>query len=324
MSDIKYWTPVQNAWEKMVQVLFRPFNFGKWMVIGFTAFLATCGRDDGGGGGSGGNSGRSHRSGENFHDGWSSVRDTVVDAWFEYTGLIIFGLCFVLALIILLSILVNWLNSRGQFMFLDNVLKNRGAVQEPWGEYSKEANSLMIFQLVFNWTTGLILLIPLGATLVPIIVMFAMKQFVMPYAGVAVGALLLLIGFSIVCGFVKMMLNHFVVPLMLQRRLTVLAGFRAFRPILKTNFWRIVLFGLVMFLVNTAIGIAIMIGILLTCCTALLLLIIPYISTVVLLPIYVFRRFVGPEFLRQFGDEYDLLAGFSGSQNEAVDASEGE
>ena len=52
MSEIKYWKPVQNAWEKMVEVLFRPFQMGKWMLIGFTAFLANCGRESGSGGNS--------------------------------------------------------------------------------------------------------------------------------------------------------------------------------------------------------------------------------------------------------------------------------
>jgi len=56
-------------------------------------------------------------------------------------------------------------------------------------------------------------------------------------------------------------------------------------------------------------GIALLMGILLTCCISLLVLLIPYIGTVALLPLYVFKRFIGLEFMRQFGAEYDLLQG---------------
>ncbi|MDH3345827.1 MAG: hypothetical protein OEL75_01440, partial [Kiritimatiellaceae bacterium] len=144
MSEIKYWEPIHNAWNKMVDVLFRPFDLGKWMVMGFCAFLANCGRQGGGGGGGSGFNHGNHRSGGGGEE-WPELADFVSDIWIEYSHWIILGGCFVVVLIVGLTILVNWLNSRGQFMFLDNVLKNRGAVKEPWSAYRKEANSLMVF-----------------------------------------------------------------------------------------------------------------------------------------------------------------------------------
>ena len=324
MSEIKYWMSLQKAWDKMVQVLFRPFDLGKWMVIGFAAFLANCGRNNGGsgsglgsgsghGGGSGLGSGSGHGGDEDIfreklRNGLSEIKEVAVDAWFEYPGLIILIGGMILIFLVLLSLLVNWLNSRGQFVFLDNVIKNRGAVSEPWREYRKEANSLMIFQLLFNWGSGILSLGVLAGTFVQVVSMIMQGQWVARCLGMAVGFVGLLTVLCVVCGFVQMTLSHFVVPLMYQRRLSVLRGFQAFLPILRGQFWRIVLFGLVMILVGFTIGMATLIGILLTCCTALLLFLIPYISTVVLLPLFVFKRFVGLEFLRQFGSEYDLLA----------------
>lgn len=326
MSEVKYWTPIQNAWDKMVTVLFRPFDFGKWMLIGFTAFLAQCGRDGGGGGGSGGSSGgrggNSNYSDGNIAGDLTSIRDTVVDAWFEHTALIISIGCTVLIFIVLMTVLLNWLNGRGQFMFLDNVLKNRGAVKEPWREYRKEGNSLMIFQIVLDLIVMVSMLALIGGILFSILPMIISQSFSGRHLG---GILLLVVLFVVVCivyGFIKMVLTHFVVPLMYERRLSIREGFQAFEPILKRNFWRIVLFGLVMTLVNSAIGVAIFLGILLTCCTALILIIIPYIGTVALLPVSVFQRFIGVEFLKQFGDEYDLLAGFAEPQNQLMQTKE--
>ena len=44
-----------------------------------------------------------------------------------------------------------------------------------------------------------------------------------------------------------------------------------------------------------------------TCCIGFIVLAIPYIGAVILLPIAVFFRLLGLEFLRQFGSQYDLM-----------------
>jgi hypothetical protein len=44
-----------------------------------------------------------------------------------------------------------------------------------------------------------------------------------------------------------------------------------------------------------------------TCCIGFILMVIPYIGAVVMLPATVFFRFLGPEFLAQFGEEWDIL-----------------
>ena len=34
---------------------------------------------------------------------------------------------------------------------------------------------------------------------------------------------------------------------------------------------------------------------------------LPYVGTMLLLPVFVFSRLIGPDYLRQFGDEFDAL-----------------
>ena len=53
-----------------------------------------------------------------------------------------------IALFIILGLLVTWLSSRGKFMLLDGIVKNQGAVSEPWSEYKAEGNSLFLFRIV--------------------------------------------------------------------------------------------------------------------------------------------------------------------------------
>ena len=54
-----------------------------------------------------------------------------------------------------------------------------------------------------------------------------------------------------------------------------------------------------------------------TCCIGFLILMIPYIGTVVLLPMYVTFRGLDLEFLAQFGEEYDLVALFPQDEPQA-------
>lgn len=45
-----------------------------------------------------------------------------------------------------------------------------------------------------------------------------------------------------------------------------------------------------------------------TCCVGFALLALPYISVVILLPIYVYFRLLGVNFMRQCGADFDFLA----------------
>ena len=312
MGKINYWEPIQEAWEKMVEVLFRPFEIGKWMVIGFGAFLANLGRESGSGGSSGSSNygSSSENAGESLADTCAKGLNYVSDIWAEHATLIITLSGVAILLLIAISFFVNWLNGRGQFILLDNVLNNRGAVAEPWGGYRKEGNSLMIFQVVLEWVASVIIIALIAGGVICLLPVIIAEEFSGIHLGAISAMVVLFVLICIVVGFVKMVLNHFVVPLMYHHRISVLDGFKAFAPIFKNNFWRIVLFGLVMFLVSSVVGIAVLFGIVLTCCTALLVLIIPYIGTVALLPVFVFQRFIGLEFMKQFGDEYDLVKDF--------------
>ncbi|MEM9018370.1 MAG: hypothetical protein AAGC68_15255, partial [Verrucomicrobiota bacterium] len=56
MSEIRFVAPTRIAKEKMVSMLFHPFDIKKWFVLGFSAWLATLlesGSSSPGGGGSG-------------------------------------------------------------------------------------------------------------------------------------------------------------------------------------------------------------------------------------------------------------------------------
>ena len=53
-NNVSVIDPIGPAIERVKVMLFRPFDFGRWFIIGFCAWLAYLGNGGGGGGGGGG------------------------------------------------------------------------------------------------------------------------------------------------------------------------------------------------------------------------------------------------------------------------------
>ena len=68
------------------------------------------------------------------------------------------------------------------------------------------------------------------------------------------------------------------------------------------------LYGLFVLLLSVIVGAAVAAAGLATCCVGFLFLALPYVGQVILLPVYVTFRGLGPEFLAQFGPDYDVFA----------------
>jgi hypothetical protein len=92
------------------------------------------------------------------------------------------------------------------------------------------------------------------------------------------------------------------VPLMYVRRCRAGQAFRQVAGLVLENAGPFILFCL--FGVCLLLGAGMIGGIAtcLTCCLALL----PYVGTVILLPVFVFLRTFGLRFIRQFGPDYDV------------------
>src|SRR5689334_19697218 len=123
-SEISVIAPVSAALERVKQVLFRPFNLGKWLAIGFCAWLALLGQQGGGGGGNYNFGSHNGPTRQGLLDGLNRAKDYVAEnaAW------IIPVVAVVLLVAVGLALLFNWLSSRGKFMFLHCVALNKAEV----------------------------------------------------------------------------------------------------------------------------------------------------------------------------------------------------
>ena len=288
------------------RILFKPFQIGKWFTLGFCAWLAYLGqggfrvnvpgRGPGGFGGPGG------------HGGGGPGFEPVFDWVNEHMALVVLLAILFVAVVVAISLLVLWLSSRGQFMFLDGVARNRSAVVEPWRRFRELANSLFWFRVVLGLIglAGFIVIGGLGAAIASPDI--AAREFGgMAIAGIVTGVLLFIV-FAIVMAVIVALVRDFVVPVMYLRDVKALYAWRIFRyEVARGYFWNFVLFYLMAFLLGLAIAIMALIAMVATCCIGACIAAIPYIGTVLLLPIFVFMRCYSLCFLRQFGPDWDVF-----------------
>jgi hypothetical protein len=301
-QNVSVTLPLSQALARVKRMLFQPFEPGKWFVIGFCAWLASLGEGGVHGGYSGG--GPVRRGGvANVQHEFERARDFVLqNLWWIVpvaATIVVLGLAIWLVLI--------WLSSRGQFMFLHCVALDKAEVRVPWHKYVREAHSLFLFRLVLGVGTAFILL-PLIAGIV-----FFVAGMVGGGAATLVGiigavglggmATLLGVAFFVVGKFTR----DFVVPIQFARGINCVEGWRVLLGLLRGNIPAFVLYLLFQIVLAVAIFALIMAIVLITCCIAGCLLAIPYLGTVLLLPILVFKRAYSLYYLAQFGREYEVV-----------------
>jgi len=291
--------PIGPALEKVKMMLFKPFELRKWFVIGFCAWLAYLGSGGGNGGGGGGRGGRP----PDIHEGFGQAKEFVLESlnWIIPVGAIVVGL------IIVLWLVLTWLSSRGRFMFLHCVAENKAEVKVPWAKFRQHGNSLFLFRIVLG-------LIGFAAIGLPCLFIFALIAVMVagnvPGLAVVLGLIaiiLVIVPIAIILLLVSKFTTDFVVPIMSLRTTSCTAGWREFLTILSVNKARFALYILFQIIIALAIGAIILTAVFVTCCCAACILAIPYIGTVLMLPVLVFKRAYSLLYLGQFGSEFDVF-----------------
>jgi hypothetical protein len=300
--EINVVEPVSPALEHVKRLLFQPFDLGKWFVIGFCAWLAFLGEGRGGGfnfqvpGG-----GNNHGSAE-FRHNFEQAKNYVLSnlEW------IIPLAAFLVVIGLGLWLLFLWLNSRGKFMFLHCVALDKAEVSKPWCQFAHEGNSLFLFRLGLG-LIGWVLTLPLAVMIA--VMIFRMVQSGEPDIGGILGAVglgLVLIAVAIVFAVIRKLTTDFVVPIMFLRHNRCLKAWRELWALLSADAGQFILYFLFSIVLAMAIGLMVMAVMFATCCCCCLML-LPYVGTVLLLPVLMFKRCYSLCFLAQFGPEYDVF-----------------
>jgi hypothetical protein len=294
---IAFFEPLSRAWERMKHILWRPFDLAKWLVLGFSCWLAGLADSAGGGGWKWivdennfpGRQGifSGHRSYEEF--GSALI-------WLPLIFIVIMAVAAIL-------VLVLWVSSRAKVIYLDNVVHNRAQIVEPWHRLRDLGNSLFLWRLGFVVACGLVALVLLMLFFAPAATLsFSDALSSLSYAAMVFGVIIM-ICFGVVAAFIALMLEAFVVPIMYKYELKATEAWSYFLPWLKTRPWQFVLYALFVLVLIFVFLFVFALVCVLTCCIVAL----PYVGTVILLPFYVTYRLFSIEFLTQFDPGFDLF-----------------
>jgi len=299
--------PISPAIQRVKDVLFKPFVLGRWFTIGFCAWLAYLGGGGGGGGGPHWNAPRKlHEQQAQIAEGINAAKEYLLDNLFWIIPAVVIGAVIMIGI----GLLIAWLNSRGRFMFLHCVAENKSEVKAPWRKFRKHGNSLFLFRVVLGIISLAIIAVPITSIVLLIITMasgIAPKvAFIFGFIICALIIFVLAVAMSLVMKFTF----DFVVPIMFLRTASCVAGWREFLTILSANKARLALYILFQIVIAIAISAIILIGFCIGCCfcCASLLLLVPYIGTVILLPLFVFKRAYSLYYLQQFGPGFDVFS----------------
>ncbi len=324
--------PVNEAIARTKTILFAPFNLEKWMIIGFCAWLA--GLLEGGIGGFNGVRHRYHGdtaeipakasqafeggvggfNGVRYHGDTAEIPAKASQAieFCKANMLIVIPIAAAtILLVVFVMLILLWLSSRGKFMFLDCLAKNKAHIKEPWKTFRKQANGLLGFRLLLM-VTALLWVIAVGILTIWLVSLAKFSNAGAVIIGIIICAMiLLLIIVSLFFGLIQVLTFDFVMPIMYLQRTGISASWAKFLPLLRHNFWKIFLYLLFKIVIIFCIGTITMVLVGVSCCCLCgigIILFIPYIGTVILLPLPSFYRLYSLCYLRQFGSDYDVFA----------------
>jgi len=295
--NIAFFEPLNRAWERMKHILWQPFDLAKWLVLGFSAWLAGLADGAGGGGWKYVFDENDFPARHNFDTGGDAFRDAgEALIWLPVIFVVIMAIAAIL-------LLVLWLSSRAKFIYLDNVVHNRAQIVEPWHRLRDLGNSLFLWRLGFVVACGLIVLVLLLLFFAPAATLsFSDALAGLSYAAMVFGVLVM-ICLGIVAAFVALLLEAFVIPIMYKFDLTATEAWRYFLPWLKSRPLPFFLYGLFVLVLGFLVVVFFALMCVLTCCIVAL----PYVGTVILLPVWVTYRLFSVEFLAQFDPGFDLF-----------------
>ncbi len=288
--------PITTAIQRVKLILFNPFEIEKWFIIGFCAWLALLGE----GGGPSGPSGPGSYSGEGHPGDFGGFVA-------EHLAIIIIVAVVILVIGFAIGIVLTWLSSRGRFMFLHCVAENKAQVTFPWRQYRRQGNSLFLFRVALMFA-GLFCFGILIAAGVVLGIVFGRGGSPGPIILIVAVFILLFIPLAIIFGVIGKFLKDFVVPIMYVNNSTCMEGWRRFTLLLSGNKARFALYILFQIVIGMAIGTIVLVVVLVTCCCAACILGIPYIGTVLMLPLLVFERSYSLYYLAQYGSGFDVFA----------------
>ena len=295
---------LSQAFRKMKATLFSPFSLSLWFTLAFPAFLANLGS-----------------GGFGFNFVQTTSKEKISDVLTEHFLLFLLLLALAVLASIVLYVVFCWLSSRGRFIFLDMLVRGADAERfgDRWSRFKTPANSFFQIKLGFFLfyflceVVGAAGLLPIlgpllntvaGTELLPdlpylnyTILPPDLQRWVLGICMILIFAALLGV---LVLAILETLFNDYGALLMYREGISGWTALQNSLAAIRERPWRFVkyIWGLILIQILSALAIFAFL-IVTCCCIGYILLLIPYLSTVVMMPIIYTRwQFI----LEYFGD----------------------
>ena len=209
----------------------------------------------------------------------------------------------IFVIVTLWTALVLWLGARGRMMFLDNVLNNRHLIHEPWKKFSQPANAIFLFNFLIR--ISLIIIAGLFGLMIFLFCWHSNQGgFWNQIVKNAELKVIFLIAFIIYfpAGAFLFFLNDFLIPVIYKIGCSPIHAAKCVGRVVWNNplealiyiFLRVAM-ELIFLMITLVFGCS-------TCCLGFL----PYVGTVLTLPLHVFRQSFIIDSLAQLDAQYQL------------------
>jgi len=313
---INFTRALELAWQRVEIILFRPLDANKWFILGLNAFLALLA--EGGVVINNPISTQGQTRSYTYHSLPAALHAfKQLISWLTSFALSPWVALYVaLAFIYLIVWLaLNWVGSRAQFMFLDNIVRNRPAISWPWHRYARQGNIWFLFHLGLVLFSVVFFAGTIGAFLV--LNWSWINQERSPQGSELAMVIGLLLGISvlwILYAAVVFLVQSLVLPLYFKQTMGLGAALLAVGRLIVTRPLSIVVYLLISFALTVAGTILSMVAFCLICCLICWLAIIPFVGSMMLsfvlcqliLPVLIYYRCFQLDCLAQFGPEYDV------------------
>lgn len=332
-----------RAFKHTEKILFKPFDLGKWMKLGFASLFISSGSFSGGNF----NYNNTNDNGEkqktlvSANNEWLIFKQKLFQALgiHDWTALSVL-LAPLIVLVAVLMFIFMWLSAVFNFVFIENIVNNRALIREPFHRLRPEGRSL------FFWNLGLMLISLLLFAIFAVIGFYCFTSFYNSHqAHYIIWIVLDIIAFffaAVILAVISVLTSDFVVPVMYAENVKILNAWGKFKPLTGKNTGSIIVYLLMKIVIGiaqaiigifAALGSMIVVGIpvliialLIAVITGALHLtwnaatisiaaflamaavaIFIYIFNVFMVPVEVFRKTFAIDLLGQFNGKWDLL-----------------
>ncbi|RMH55933.1 MAG: hypothetical protein D6679_10515 [Candidatus Hydrogenedentota bacterium] len=273
-----------EAWDETKEILFRPFDVGRWFLLGFVTFLQALGQGCG--------------VNLNFNVPLDDVEKggnlpdirPFLEKIREHLPVVVVVAVLLVCLLLLLLLLFQWLSSRGTFAYLHIVLNRAYSLGEAWSARVSEAHSFFLGRIVFGFLAGLTLFLLVLPALAVLLSHRGHHSWTPGMIAVIFVSFLLVFVFAIFVAVFFLFLVDFIAPIQYRESLSFLPAIRRFREYLSAAPGVFVVYVLLKLLLSVGIGLLLCVGGFLTCCLLFCALIIPVLSQTILQPWHLFLR----------------------------------